>query len=472
MQARLLTLPKRQQILLGTGIVLLLVGSFMLTDSLIPLGALLAVGIGYAVIRNPVWSIFAFIIINVFIALRVKDDSVNGAPSTLDVVLGIFLVGIIGYWVLRLRILERQELSLSVGQLLLSLFIVWSVGVTIVGLYNEHNSPNVALREILNLSPLLILPLLYERFIEPGSKVETALFAVVIVSSVVILIGNILELRSHLAHSIYLYQIGRATYDLSLTMFVILIMTSSLMHPGRWWQTLSAIGLLLLGIAGLFTTFSRNSYISTPMVMIVVLWLGKVSERRAGMKRLTYALCVGIAMAIPIILSSRLLLLILLAFATRLLSAGHYQTDLSLQMRYGEWRDEWHAILQSPLFGHGFGTPFRTFAIAFHSHVWMSFSHSSYLYIVFKTGFIGALFFFSAYFVFMSKGFKLVRNQNFSPRSRVVLRASFAFLIIVLFQAYLGAVFDTKTSMMWLGLVWGYFLAIEKQDKNEKLLAK
>jgi O-antigen ligase len=458
-----------QQIVLGVSVTLTVITSLLLTNSFIVIAGIVGAAIMFAVIRNGVSSLFTFIIINVVLTLRTKDAGINGAPSPLDLLLGMMLVLIMGYWVVRLRILERQSISRSVGQLLLLVFMIWAVFVTIVGLQNDHNFPNDAIREILNLLPLIILPLLYERFIEPGSKIESALFSIVILSAALILIGNIWTIRSNIARAAYLYQIGRGRYDLSLTMFIILIMTSTLMRQSKWWQTLPTITLFLLGIVGLSTLFSRNSYISTPLAMIVVLWLGNDKERVVGMKYLMYALGIGLAIAIPIVSASRVLRLILLRYAGQLLTVKHYHNDLSLQMRYTEWRDEWHAILQSPILGHGFGTQFRTFDLVFHLNSWMSFSHSGYLYIVYKTGFFGALLFFAAYLTFMVKGFSLARERHFSPRTRVVLRASFAFLLIVLAQAYLGPVFDSKTSMIWLGLVWGYYLALEKQTRKKTI---
>ena len=122
----------------------------------------------FAVVRNAASALFALITITVILTLRTRDAGMDGAPSTLDLILGIIVVSIIGYWIIRIRILERQTLSVSVGQLFFVLFIIWAAAVTVIGLQNEHNTFNEALREILNLLPLLIIPILYERFIEPG----------------------------------------------------------------------------------------------------------------------------------------------------------------------------------------------------------------------------------------------------------------------------------------------------------------
>ncbi|HEX5317092.1 MAG TPA: hypothetical protein VFX22_10620, partial [Candidatus Kapabacteria bacterium] len=123
----LLTLPKRQQILLGAAAVVLLAGSVIITHSLIPLGIILGGFLAYAVIRNPVWSIFAFIVINVILSLSPKQYIEGNAPSLLDISLGVILVGITIYWTVRLKFFERQNLSQSIGQLSMALFMIWSL---------------------------------------------------------------------------------------------------------------------------------------------------------------------------------------------------------------------------------------------------------------------------------------------------------------------------------------------------------
>src|SRR5437773_1854560 len=94
-----------QQILLVIGIILTAGASLFLTNSLIPFAVVACGAIMFAVIRNGVSSLFALIIINIILTLRTKEAGINGAPSFLDLVLGIMLVSIIGYWVIRLRFL-------------------------------------------------------------------------------------------------------------------------------------------------------------------------------------------------------------------------------------------------------------------------------------------------------------------------------------------------------------------------------
>ena len=229
------------------------------------------------------------------------------------------------------------------------------------------------------------------------------------------------------------------------------------------WRVRGAMILLLAETVALAISMTRNMYFATPFAGAIVLWLGTREERRHGTRRLlAFGVLLSALVFIAVSLSHLLSLLLTYEFK-RLISADLLGHDLSMRMKFAEWSGELHAIWQSPILGHGFGASFRIFDIVEHVNVWLSFSHSSYLYIIFKTGIVGAILFFIPFFTFLYKGFKLARLKSLPTRSRIVARGCFGCLIILLFSAYLGPVFDSKTDLMWVGLIWGYFLALERQ---------
>ncbi len=468
LQARLLTLPKRQQILLGAGVVLLLAGSFMLTGSLIPFGILLAAAVGYAVIRNPVWSIFGFVVINVVLTLRPKQSLAGDAPTALDLILGIALAGILCYWTTRLRFSESQPLSTSIGQLCLCLFFVWTLFVTALGFIYDQNPFFAALREILDLTPLLILPVLYERYITPDSKTERLLFATILLAGIVVIVRGFFEIRSNMLEVAYFFQIGRTHLDATFPGFLALIATSLLMWNRNFKMTLILGALLLLACAGVVTTFSRNLYVATLVSIVIVLLSGSRVEFRRGSKRVLLTGVTAVLCMVPVVLSNRLIRLLLLNYGLRFLSTPKsMSSDLSMLNRYAEYHDVWQAIQRSPLFGYGFGAKFRTFQIIDHIHQWASFTHNSYLYLAFKIGIPFALLFWGAYLFFLYEGFKLMRLNKITASARILLRACVGFLILFLIFAFNAPILDSKTDMVWIGLIWGYFLALEQKLRKD-----
>ncbi len=456
-------LSLRAQIATGIAIIAVLVGSFILTESLIPIAVILGGFVVFATVRNPVASLFAFIVINVILTLRGRD---NGEPTVLDLALGIVLALIMAYWLLRLRFFERQSLSTSKGQLALVLFAVWSLIVTLVGLSGEHTTLNFALRELLNLSPFLAIPIIYYNFVEFESPSERWLILSVLLSGIIIVVWNFFRLRSNVLRAVYLYQTGRGNSNEMISGLIVLIATSILMDQKGFWKTLLAVLLLLLGILGIIISFRRNLYVGIIICMIGVVLLGDLKERRRGIKRLLVSGLCGIIGLLPFYFQSRTFRLLLMNYGLRFISSQHLGTDLSLRMRFVEWKYEWQDILQSPILGHGFGTKFRIFDIVRDVHYWMPFSHSSYLYMVFKSGFIGAILFLGAFFSILFKGFRLLKSHSLPLHAQIILRASLGFLFAILINAYTEPSLGAKTDLTWVGLIWGYFLVLEKNIES------
>src|ERR1700733_8045311 len=169
-------LSLRAQLLLGLGITVILRGSLFLAGSLIVFAAIIGACLCFAITRSPGASLISFVVMNVVITIRTKNTVEGGAPSVLDLALGVLVIGVFAYWIVKLRLIERETISNSIGQLCITLFICWSIFVTALGLFDEHNVLLDAFKELLNLSMLLILPLLYFRFVKSGSKLEYGIF--------------------------------------------------------------------------------------------------------------------------------------------------------------------------------------------------------------------------------------------------------------------------------------------------------
>jgi O-antigen ligase len=457
-------LSLRAQIATGIAIIAVLVGSFILSESLIPIAVILGAFVVFATVRNPVASLFAFIVINVFLTLHGKD---TGEATGTDLALGVVIVLIMAYWLVRIRIFELDSMSTSKAQLLLFLFAIWSGVITMIGLFGEHTSFTNALREMLNLSPLVALPIIYSRFIKLESRAERLLFAGVLAAAIFMVIWNFLRMRSNVLHAVYLYQTGRGNSDEMLSGLLVLLATSLLMTVRGFWKAIPPMLLLMLGVAGVVMSFARTLYIVAILCMVVVLLLGNSEERWRGIKRLLTVGLATVIAVIPIYFSSRIFRLLLWNYGMRFISTQHLGTDLSLRMRYVEWKYEWLSILQSPILGHGFGAQFRIFDILWQDHSWMTYSHSSYLYMIFKTGFIGAGLFFGAYLSFGAKGLRLLKFNRLPVQSRILLRAGVGYLMAMLIYAYTAPVLDSKTDLIWVGLIVGYFLVIERHVQNK-----
>ena len=476
LRSRIAALPIAQQFWLGLGLVLVLFGSFLATETFVVAAGFLAVIVGALIVRNPVRSIFAFILCNVFLVLLAKPKfgGATPAPTIVDYGFALLFAAIIGFWIVRMRIIQAEPLSRSLPQLFINVFAVWGLLVTAIGFINGNNTLNSASREILNLSPLLILPLLYERFIVPDSKTENRLLITVFVLACGMLFWNYFKLRTGVITVIATAQYGtpRGNSDETLAGLVTLFALSSLMSIRRGWRSWLLILLLVLALGAVAISFARTLYLATMATMILLLFMSGREERRRGLWRIFLAIITGTLFLIPIALNSRVIGFLISQYGTRLLAAQHLVTDLSLRARYAEWRGEWAAITHSLLNGYGFGAAFRYSDLLVGFDEWISFSHSSYLYIVFKTGFVGAVLFFTAYGLSIREGVKILRDPTLSLRTKIVVRACVGYLVLILIYAYSAPVLDAKTDMVWVGLIWGYFLALSRRMRHATLVEK
>jgi O-antigen ligase len=455
-----------QQWLIGFGVAAFLLVSLFLTHSLLVILILCGFVMGVVVVRNPSYSLYAFIIINVILSMRLLRGGSIDSPGALESIAGLCFVAIILYWVIYIRLILFEPLSQSSAQLPVMLFFVWSIPTTILHLFFPHSSPIMAIREILNLLPLLILPVLYERFIEPGSGEEKKIFALVLLAGCISIVWSVIQIRSNIAHAQFLYETGRSRGDETLAGFVVLIATTFLMSTRKFWNVVMLIALWGAAWVGVIVSLSRGLYVATFTAMVLTIILGTRTEKKTGGIRIAWGMLVAGGLLIPICMSFRLIRLLAYNYLVRFLTTQHLGTDLSLLQRYVEWGYVWDLIKHSPFIGYGFGSEFRAYNIILKHHSWVGFSHSSYLYMIFKTGFPGALLFFVGYGTFLTKGYKLLKSPLLTDFSRALVRAGISYLIVILIYAYTGPIFDSKTDIIWVGLIWGYFLALEKSHRN------
>src|SRR5207253_771419 len=119
------------------------------------------------------------------------------------------------------------------------------------------------LRELLNLTPLMILPVLYEKFQRPDSKAEHLLFALILAGGVIIIFRDILTARSRFLDSLYLWQVGRANSDDTLSGFFVLVGVSMMMSLRRRLFFILSLIMVLFAAAGVAVSFSRGLYVAT-----------------------------------------------------------------------------------------------------------------------------------------------------------------------------------------------------------------
>jgi O-antigen ligase len=447
-------LARWQQFLTGSVVLLLFGLSLWIGNPLIPVGIVAAVLLLWLIVRTPFNSLLTLIAANVLLSLKPRPAAnADGAPSLLDVVFGIILIGVSVYWVVRLKILERKPLGVHRAQLYISLFIAWSIAMTLIGIAVFDDRPAAGIREILNLLPLLIIPMLYCESVVGRRDRERTLFLICIAAAIVIVIANIIAFRSNVVNAVYAYEMGRSALDLAATTMLTIMMASFLMSDLRKRSIILASIALILSFAGVVVSFTRTFYALVPAAIILLFFLGTKIERRRGIKRLFLISGLSALIGIALFVSHRLVRLLVLTFTARLLTTHKVTTDLSLLNRYAEWHGILHSIAYSPIVGYGFGGVFRYFQIVQHFHVWSAFSHNSYLYLWYKSGIVGLMLFMLANMEVLITGWRTMKSSRLSKRELGAVRGAFVFIILTLIAAYRSDVrFEDRTHMGRTGL--------------------
>ena len=150
----------------------------------------------------------------------------------------------------------------------------------------------------------------------------------------------------------------------------------------------------------------------------------------------------------------------------RFLTTTQLKTDLSLVHRYIETDIVWNHVLASPVTGYGFGATFQLWDFMMGYSYQSGYSHNGYTFVLFKTGFVGFILIFTAYFWMMHKGLKIARDLTESPRVRALAGIGFCYLVCMLVSNYTLNIFGERNVLVWISLFWGFFLSREIAKKQ------
>lgn len=453
-------LSPRLQWIWGLGLAVFVVASIIVTGTVLAPFVLVGIAIcSYAVLR-PVAALMSFILVNVLTTLTALGSGAEHQVSAVGYALGFILLTLIIYWTLKLRVFEWDRLVRSRVMAMLLVFVVWALVATVIGLANG-NDPSTALRDILSFSPLVFTPLMYERFVRIDSQAERRMFWMAVGIAFVTLLYNISRVRSTAINAAGVTNVARGNSDETLSCLVMLV-SASFLCSARSVRTAIVSGLFfILGVVGLMVTFRRTLYLAVIISLLLIFFLVGRAERRRGVGRL---LAVGVTMLGVlgwVVSHNRVIKMLLVNYGLRFTSSSHFRNDISLLDRVAEWRDAVQTSLRSPVFGHGFGAQFRHFVLELGYDRQQGFTHNSYLYYVLKTGFLGAILFYSVFFLFIYKGFQLARRTDLSLYQKIIVRAGLAYLVLLALGAYTDTYLEHRPALVWTGLIWGYFLALE-----------
>lgn len=435
----------------------------VLALAVLPLGAALALFVN----RSSTTSLYAFLCTAFGITFRPISS-----PGTdpVDILAGGIMCLIILGATIRLVYVERDTVTYNVPQLLGTLYLLWGLLTGLGGIIWWNNSWNDWLREFLLQSPLFILPVLYVRGIEADSKQERRIQQFFFGTSLVLMVFSVIKYAYVVSSSVYAYQIGRASVDVSTAIIVLLASLALTLHGERWIKMPYRIALSIFCVGTLVLSGYRTLWVASVLGMCILFVLVPRKQWSAGIKYLLVLggllLTIGAVLYVTVPLFK---VFVMMTFQ-RLLTTTEMTTDPSLVNRFVETEIVKNYIAQSPITGYGFGARFQLFDWLLGYSYDSGFSHNGYYFVMFKTGIVGFALIYSAYAWFMYKALRLARDITEPSRVRAMAGVAFCYLAIIAISNLTLNAFGDRNGMIWVGIFWGFILSREIARKRRESL--
>jgi len=403
----------------------------------------------------------------ILVLTLIQLKSAHGEFTIYDALVGAFLVGtLFVLFIRRICVPEKYTVG-STQYILFILYVVWVSAVGISNLLFAKTTLEWWLRDLLLLSPLLIVPPLFLSM-DLSSRRDRRIFFGVMVLNWILCFGlSIVRLRASFLEVTYLFEVSYSLINglngpFMLIVFFNLFLAEKQKKRSRYYL----IGIII-SIVAVVLVHNRTFWIVTPIGLLLSVLTSEKAERRKAYRlffRLTFffALLGGILyLAFPLL---RIMLKLFIAF---FLSSSNVRTDASLVGRYIEWRHIWSAIQESPIIGYGVGSTYHTYNW-FGGYFYDSgYTHNGYLGVLQRGGIIGFILLFSAYLGFIKKGWGLMRSKLLSGTDRALLRAGVAILVLLLIAMNTANLFSHRDILMYIGLIWGYILYLSKSLRSD-----
>ena len=421
--------------------------------------ALLAVAVGYLILRSTLVGLLAIIAIITLLPFAAVPIDIGFSPTFLD----LALAGLYFVWVSRLLARIDTRFVTTPTTLPLLVFAMLAVVSYIRGLEHSALTAN-NLRHFAEILLSLLLFIVVTNAVRSRERLQIAVMALMVGGALAALVGVILYiLPSHLTvRALSMLRVVRYPTGLDVLRYI----EDNPELPLR--ATSTSVDPNVLGGMLIFTTtmttamaLARKPLLPRPLLfgMLAIMFSCIIMTYSRG----SFAGLVAALGLLALIRYRKLFWIGLVAFALLLLLpqtqayVSHYiegvqGQDLATQMRFGEYKDALILIGRYPWFGVGFsGTP------DIDTYLGVS---NVYLLIAQQMGIVGVAVFLAAIasyaLHFLGAREALHADRDLEPIALGVTLAVFGGLVGGLFDHYLfNLVFPHASSLLWLSLGLG-----------------
>lgn len=427
----------------------------------------IVVAAGLSLTRSASFAFYAFV--GVILALSFRFTTTVDL-DIVDLLAAACVGGVLTSWSAKLWIVNREQLSTFLPQTFLHLFLGYAILIGIGGTLFWNNSWLDLVREVSIYAPLLIVPILYVRAIGTDETKLKMFLRFLLVVSVCILFWSGIRYFSNVAAAAYAYQIGRMVMDFNPPVLLFLACIAISLFRLPWMKTIWRLGISLVCLGAIVISNYRTVWVALFLATIVLFAVARGADRKSGFGFLAKFGGVVAAFGMYLYFTMPIFKIFVLMQVDRFISTAQVTTDPSLMNRYIEYDYFWRYFLESPIVGYGLGAKFEVFDWLLGYTYFFNYSHNGFLFIAVKSGIIGFVLLYGAFFGFLIKGIRLARDVQQRPEIRAISAIGVAFVVSLLVMNSTLNIFAHRTQLMWVGLFWGFWLCyrVHKHEQPAK----
>jgi O-antigen ligase len=379
--------------------------------------------------------------------------------TPLEIIVGLFIIILLFKWLLDVLMFNRNSLFFNATDISLFLFFIFCLFSIVPSVYFS-NSFLKWLRELFTFVPILLYFPLREQ-IKKDKDVIYLLLAIVVLA-LFIALKNMLKYRDLISAAQMFWQVAssRQTANEPMFLFPIVVGTSLLLYENKWKIKLLYFILITIFSVALIITFSRGYWIAAILgIVILFMFTDRVIRRRLILNSL---MLFSIVLILSQVFFGNLWSKIGISILNRFGSMHAGIKDISIIGRIQEAKAIIALIKENIFIGYGLGFEYDFYSILPREMpTW--YSHNAFLYIIFKVGIFGFIFFMYFYLTKIYHAIKSIKKLS-DRRSQAITIGITAVLISMLPLSFSSPQFYQKDSVL---LIMLGFSILHYMGKNQ-----
>jgi O-antigen ligase len=384
--------------------------------------------------------------------------------TPLEIITGLYVIFLLLKWLLDVLMFKKNSFIFNASDISLFLFFICCIFSIVPSVYFSSSSMKWA-RELFTFVPILLYFPLREQI--KKEKDATYLLLAVVILGLFIAVKNMLKYRDLISAAQMFWQVAssRQTANEPMFLFPIVVGTSLLLYENKWKIKLLYFLLITIFSVALIITFSRGYWIAAILgIVIIFIFTDKVIRRKLI---LNFMLIFSIVLVLSQVFFGNLWNKIGISILNRFSSMHAGIKDISIIGRIQEAKAIIALIKENIFIGYGLGYEYDFYSILPREMpTW--YSHNAFLYIIFKVGIFGFIFF--MYF-YLNKIYYAIKSINkLSDRRRQAITVGItAVLISMLPLSFSSPQFYQKDSVL---LIMVGFSILHYMGNNQARIEK